>query len=383
MSKQANKTVIGAFVMVALVLVVAAVLVFGSGKIFSETQHWVMYFSGSVKGLNLGAPVQMRGVKLGSVTDVIMEFDVEKLEFRTKVYADTYGNIKPIGGAAAVDAYVAKYGGEEEIARKQMMEMLINRGMRAQLEVQSMVTGQLMVALDFFPDQPAVLMGGEPGYIEIPTIETMMEKIQETLEKLPLKEIVTDLHDAINGISEIINSPDTRKSVEDMNEAIAELKSLIATLNEQAEPIGSRVEGLVDDARTFIQNADSQLKPVAQGLEETLQDTRKLVNDIDEQVEPMSQNINNVLADSRKLVQNVDGQLENLEPHLLGAVKAAEQALLKITHTLSMLEGLAPQDSALVHELRSALKSLTDAMDSMKHLADTLERQPESLLKGK
>ena len=72
MSKQANKTVIGIFVVVAIVLVVAAVLILGSGKFFKQTLKAVCYFEGSVGGLNIGAPVVFRGVRIGSVTDVIL-----------------------------------------------------------------------------------------------------------------------------------------------------------------------------------------------------------------------------------------------------------------------------------------------------------------------
>ena len=88
MSKQANKTVIGVFVVVAIALVVLAVLILGSGKFFKQTLKAVCYFEGSVGGLNIGAPVVFRGVKIGSVTDVILRVDSTKLIFTIPVYIE-------------------------------------------------------------------------------------------------------------------------------------------------------------------------------------------------------------------------------------------------------------------------------------------------------
>ncbi|MHC4942417.1 MAG: MlaD family protein [Planctomycetota bacterium] len=386
MSKQANKTAIGAFVIIGLVLVVGAVVVFGSGKFFSETRYWVMYFDGSVKGLSLGAPVELQGVKVGSVTDIGLEFDIANLTFRTRVDAETVGGrISPVGGQAALDAYLAKFPGEDaEEVREDVNEMLIARGMKAQLELQSMVTGQLMVSLDFFPDKPIKLIGDVPeGYMEIPTIPTMMEQLEQTLKDLPIKEIVDDLHGSIQSLDKILSSEQTKQTLVNLDGAMEHMNALLSKLDEQADPLGSRVREMVEDITKLVNDIDGQVEPVSTSLTGTLDDTRKLVNNIDEEVQPLTDNFNEALTDARKLVNNVDGHLEEMKPGLQAAVKAAEEALEKTTETLALLQGLAPEDSALVHEIRSTLKSLTDAMDSLKSLADTLERQPEALLKGK
>jgi paraquat-inducible protein B len=383
MSKQANKTAIGAFVIIGLVLVIGAVVIFGSGKFFQDVTKWVMYFKGSVKGLSVGAPVQMQGVKIGSVTDIGLEFDIEGLDFHTKVYAETYGKIKPKGGQPAVEAYFRKYGGEEEEARESMVAQLVKRGLKAQLDLQSMVTGQLLVSLDFFPDEPIRLIGAEEGYLEIPTILTVMEELMQTLEGLPIKDIVNDLHSSIQNLDGILGSEETRGTLANLNDAMVQMKELLTKLNDQADPIGSRVEKMVEDITTLANDIGDQVEPLSTSLKDTLDDTRKLVKNVDGEVQPVTDNLNEALTDARKLLQNVDGQLTEMKPGLQATFKAAEEALVKVTETLSMLQGLAPEDSALVHELRSTLKSLSDAMDSLKSLADTLERQPEALLKGK
>ena len=106
MSKPANKTVIGIFVVVALALVVVAVLVLGSGKFFKHNPKVVMYFKGSVKGLSVGSPVSLRGVKVGSVTEIKMLFDPKDLSVIIPVYAELQqGSLEAVPGAQKMAAF--------------------------------------------------------------------------------------------------------------------------------------------------------------------------------------------------------------------------------------------------------------------------------------
>ncbi len=88
MSKQANKTLIGAFVIGSIALLVAAVLILGGGKLFSNKFKVVMFFDGSIKGLNVGSPVMFRGVKVGTVSDINLMLDARALSFQTPVVAE-------------------------------------------------------------------------------------------------------------------------------------------------------------------------------------------------------------------------------------------------------------------------------------------------------
>ena len=75
MGRRANPTVIGAFIIGAVALIVIGLLVLGRGQFFSDTQTFVLYFDGSIKGLNIGAPVDFQGVRIGSVTDIHVIYD--------------------------------------------------------------------------------------------------------------------------------------------------------------------------------------------------------------------------------------------------------------------------------------------------------------------
>ena len=176
MSKPANKTMIGTFVVVAVVLAVAAVVLFGSGKFFQQTERWIVFFEGSVKGLNVGSPVVFRGVQIGQVTDIIVGFDTAKIEVIIPVIFE-------------IDPEKFKdIGLRVERSDEEMVRALIERGLRAQLQMQSMVTGQLVINIDFLPNTEARLKGLDrfadkitlEGLNEIPSVPTPMQRLEKT-----------------------------------------------------------------------------------------------------------------------------------------------------------------------------------------------------------
>ncbi len=141
MSKQANPKVIGGFVLGALALVVIVFVIFGSAEFFKKTYNFVTYFKRDVTGLRVGSPVKVRGVDVGSVTKITPLFD-EKGAFISEVIAKVYGGI-----IHDTMGYYEKMEGEE------LMERLVERGLRARLESQSIVTGVKYIKLDMFPDK--------------------------------------------------------------------------------------------------------------------------------------------------------------------------------------------------------------------------------------
>jgi len=320
MSKQANKTMIGAFVVGAVALVVAGVLAFGSGKFLKERHPFVLFFEGSVRGLDVGASVDFRGVKIGRVTDIVLRSDPAKMSLEIPVYIE----IEPERFTRI---------GEVKRDPEESMRLLIDKGLRAQLEMQSLVTGKLMVELDFHPDKPARLHEIDPDYIEIPTISSDLAELAQRIEKAPIEEILEKLHSAVSGIEKVVNSPEIMQSVRSLNDAL-------------------------EDVEKLVENIDSHVDPLATAAEETVRDTQKLV-------------------------RHVDGRVGRLSASAEGAIKAAAVAIEQAEDTLKSVENSAGDDSSLYYELNKTLGELSGAARSIRLLADYLNQHPESLLRGK
>jgi paraquat-inducible protein B len=344
---------IGLFVVGAIVLIVVAIGVLGSGKLFKESIPYVMVFEGSVKGLNVGSPVVFRGVKIGAVTNIHMHFNYATKAMTILVYSDFEpGQIE----VANIDEATAK-----ELTKKDRyanMRELFARGLRAQLEMQSIVTGQLQIALDFYPDKPAVYTGIDKTIQEIPTIPTPLQQLTKKLESLPIEEIINKVDSAVDGISKLVNSPDLKESITNLNVALK-------------------------DVQTLIRNVDAQVKPLSAGLSETIRDTQKLVKNADSQVASVGTNLNEAIGDGRKLIQNADGTVDSVRVGLVDVVSAATSALKQAEKVLEDLESSTRADSALMYRLTESLGEVEKAARSLRILTDYLERHPEALLSGK
>lgn len=190
MSRKANKAAIGAFVVGAMILLVIGLSVFGSGLVFKKSDKYALFFDGSVKGLTAGAPVVFRGVKIGNVDNINLLYDPITQEIFILVM---------------IDVELSRVKGVPEHLGYPNYRELIKWGLRAQLELQSFVTGQLIIAFDFYPDQPARLLGIMPQYAELPTLP-MAPGILETMRGMPLKEIASDLKGACAGLNRLVNS---------------------------------------------------------------------------------------------------------------------------------------------------------------------------------
>ncbi len=346
MAKQTNKTLIGGFVVGALALIVAGVLVFGSGKFFQERLQYVLYFSGSLKGLSVGAPVVFQGVQVGSVTDISIQANAEDMTIQIPVTIE----IQPkkynvVRGKRRSDPY-------------ENLPLLIERGLRAQLQLQSFVTGQLMIELDFHPDTPVRLVGIDTDYPEIPTIPTPLETLSKTFRDINLEELVNRVTSAVKGIEELVNSPDLMASINSLHLALEEARKLIGNIDNQVGPLATSIDTAVKDYGKLARNVDSQVKPVLSKVNETAKDWGKLARDLDSQTDPL---------------------MKGMEAAMKEAISALEQA----RKTLAVVEDDLSEDSPTMYELNNALREISAMARSIRQLADYLKRHPESLLSGK
>jgi paraquat-inducible protein B len=324
MSAKVSKTAIGAFVLGAVALLVAGVLVLGAGRFFTREYVFITYFDGSVKGLNVGSPVMFRGVKVGTVTNISITVDSPKHQLKIPVIF-------------TVDP--AKFKGTRpEFQRdpKSVDWVIAEYGLRAQLQMLSLVTGQLMVALDFFPDKLARYAGLNKEYPEIPSIPEPLEDLRKTLEELPYQKIVENLNVALEGVNRLVNSVDAKKTTQSIEAAMRDTQALVRNLNSQIGPLSESI------SRT-ARSADATLREA----KETMVDVR---------------------SEMRQVLAEADTALQSAS----SALRQSEQTLQSFS-----------DDSRLAGELDKTLRELSATARSFRQLSDYLERHPESLLRGK
>jgi paraquat-inducible protein B len=332
MAKQANTMMIGGFVIIAVIILTASLVVFGSGRFFKKTSEFVMYFDGSIKGLNVGSLVLFQGVQVGSVKSIVLRADVDETSIERPVIIE----VQP-------EKFQLEKG-QKRGKPGESLPALIDRGLRAMLSMQSFITGQLMIELDFFPDTPVNLKNVDNDYLEIPTIPSTTERLAQTLQRLDLEGMKNNLEHTLVGIDSFVNDPDLKAS-------IGELK------------------GVMTDARTLLQNLDANVDPLAENLNVTLTDTRKLVNSVNAQVQPTADNINSSVNDFGKLARDANAQLESVKDNL--------------DSTLDAARGVISEDAPLIVELENTLQEISAAARSLRQLANSLEQRPESLIQGK
>lgn len=309
MAKQANRMMIGGFVVLAVILMAASLVVFGSGKFFKKTVPCVLYFDESVKGLNVGAPVLFQGVQIGSVTSIVLQIDPGNLKPQIPIIIE----FEPEKFAVRAEDRTIPRDPRKNIAR------LIDKGLRAQLVMQSFITGQLLIEIDFHPGTPASLKGLDKDYIEIPTIPSTGERLAKAFGDLDLKGIEKHLLSVLASVDRFVSSPDLTASL--------------------------------------------------RAVKDTLQDTRKLVNSLERQVDPLASDVKKTVKDIGKVAREADGKVAELTTGL--------------DKTMSSARNVLSEDSPLMVELQNALTEISAMSRSFRQLAAFLEQHPETVIRGK
>jgi len=345
MAKKTNPKLIGGFVVGAIVLAIVGILAFGGTQYFVQKQTAVLFFEGSLSGLDVGSPVTFRGVKVGTVTDVAIQYDVNKATLHIPVHIQ----IEP-------DKFQL-ISGERNVKN---ILTLIKRGLRGQLVSVSMVTGQTAINFDLFPGAPLTLTGLEPGQLELPTMPSSLDllkaNVSEVLVKisrLPLEQISSGLLDTIQSANDLLKHS---------NGLIDHSVNLVDDLDAQVKPLSANVTGVTDQATATLKEAQArlQLRPG----------------------EP-AQNLNDTLLDARRLLNEVDRGLPPLFDAGRQALKAALVALDQVNATLAAAQVAIEPSSPIYYEISGTLRELKSAATAIRVFAEYIQRNPSALLTGK
>jgi paraquat-inducible protein B len=317
MSRRANPTVVGLFVVAGVLLTVVAVIMLGGGRLFHDRVGFMSWFEGSVTGLQVGAPVKFKGVPIGQVTAIRLEnppgvsAEDWRRDVRIPVFYDLDRNLISRQGAA-VDV-----GDPNEVAE------LIASGMRAELTVESILTGRKYIALDIYPDSPALLVGDtEYDDFEVPTITTGLEWLERDVQGLMAKLTALDVEGLVEAIKDAANQIGGLTSGPELQEALAELP-----------------EALDQSRRT--------------------------------------------LAAIETLAVSSDSTMRALRPNIDASTEDLESAARELEATLASVRAVLEPGSPLLSDLERSLSGIAAAAQAIAELADYLQQNPSALLRGK
>ena len=329
MSKQANPTVIGVFVLGAMLIAILGITVFGSGKWFTEKSEFVIYFNESVNGLSVGALVKMQGVPIGKVTDIQVQMDPKTKRILTPVFIEIeHEKCKQL------------LQFKELNGKRTVMEQLIDNGLRMQLQYTSLVTGQLYIESLLRPESAIKLTHLNKDFIELPTITSSSEEVQKNItdalkeiQNIPFQEVFSELLLMIKNIKQITGSDDTRQAIHGLATSLYELQGILTSFNQRSESMAIYAEKTLQHSSSTMQKLDNATGSLLEDVQKTLVNT-------------------NTTLEQFQLNANKVGEVFN-------------------------------KDAQLQQNLNITLNELKRSAKSIRLLADYLQRHPEAIIQGK
>ncbi len=310
---KASPRSIGLFVIGAIVLILGAIAVLGSGSLFKTTYPFVSYFDGSVAGLDAGAAVKLRGVKIGQVREIRLAIPGGSRvaeDFRIPVLWEINRDL------------LVKHGGVGDVTPA-LVDTLIDAGMRATLEQESFVTGKKFIGLEILPDTDYRMEGVAFGdYREIPTANTGLSELQGSISALVAKLTALDADSLIGSLTNTISS----------------------------------VEKLV---------SNPGLHAAAESLPQTLLSAQQ------------------AMSSAARLMGSADSVVGPVGIRAEAAMARADSAMLELEATLKQTRVLLEAEGVTATRLNEALYEIGAAARAFRSLAETLDRNPSSLLRGK
>ncbi len=326
MAKQTNTVAIGAFISGAILVLFSLLFYVGERGFGRESANGLLVFDGSVKGRTIGAPVALKGVQIGEVTDIYVVINKDSFDVVTPVEITVYSDrMRNVG----------------KFANLPSLKPLVERGLRAQLQTQSLLTGLLYVQLDFHPESEVRYLGEELGdlyadrtdVIELPTIPTELERFTRTLNEFDFVAAGQQLADTLAGLESFVNNPKMQSLPDQVASSLASIEKLSNTLRTELKALSPGLGSLVTNADTTLQSLNQEIPALSEAAKQSLQ------------------------------------QFD-------GALSAARSALESVDYNLS-------DESAVLHDVRRAAQELGKAGRALQSLAETLETQPEAILRGK
>jgi paraquat-inducible protein B len=316
-----RQTAVGAFVLGGIVLALTAVVLFGKFNLFNPGVRAAVIFQDSIAGLSIGAPVTFRGVRIGAVDGIGIQYD-------------TKTRIAYIPVTVTIETGRAIIMGQRGRTTIDLTD-LVAHGLRAELNVQSFVTGQSQIDLDFDPASPAILHEDVTKLPEIPTRQSTLQRATEQLSQLPLRELA-----------------------DDTSATLKSLRALSEKLNTSLPPLVESLKTTLDKSGQTAETATQAIKSLQTRLDTTLAAIEQTAN-----------------AGGQQLTQR------GAELHIL--LTATNQSALQMHDLLGDLKSMTSDRAAARANLEATLRDLAAAAASLRGFANDVEHNPQLLLTGR
>jgi len=321
MSVRANPTAIGLFMIGAAALTIVGVAALASTAWFGDRHTFISFFDETVNGLERGAPVKFQGVPVGTVTELLIQIDQVDKTFRVPVQyeIDLRRLTTETGEFVHLD--------EEAVLRQQIAD-----GLRAQLQMESLVTGQLYVELTYRPEAGPPNLEATTAHPEIPTTPSLLAAFGTEAGSL-----------------------------------VADVLQILFRVNEMLEEVD-------------MQGINQAVVASAQAVER-LVGSDELVAAIGE-VPEMAAQLARTLGEMERLVERVAGSIDPLQSRMETTIDEASLTLQAARQAIEETRGMLTTDSGIGYGLDQALSSLREAAEALRTLALSLERNPDMLIRG-
>ncbi len=292
MSKKANPTLIGAFVLGAIAITIFAVYFFAKQTLFTKIDKYILYFPQSIDGLDVGSPVKFKGVEIGWVDNIFLQFEDDSTDVPV---------IINVPRKKAVDIKTIS----SILLNRELFLKEIDRGLRGSLDLQSFLTGKYFIELNYFPDEPAVFLGNSPPYIEIPTVLSSYEKmwiaIKDTFQKISEIDF-KDLTDHIKSVAQKLDGKLDELNFKEIND---KLISAMESFRNMSSNIDKHIDPLSTDLKQTLSNASKAF--------ESLKQAATSVNNLVSPDAPYGGQLNSTLEEISKASHSIRSLADFLE----------------------------------------------------------------------
>jgi len=273
--KPISEKALGFFVLVSIALVVLAIAMLGSTSLFSQKRTFVTYFTDSVNGLNIGAPVKFRGVVIGKVSQVALQVDMKNQTLHLPIILE-------------IDTSHFIITNKILTSKHSFMSYLIDKGLRARLKSESFITGVLYIELDFHPELPQVYQENSTHYLQIPTIpstsqemtsafesaQNALKSVAELVQSKELKNALVSFNDTMIALTNRVDSKDLTRLIISASNAFNQADSTFTHVNKKVDPVMIDLEETLDKARNALGSFTDLTDYLAQHPESIIQGKR-------------------------------------------------------------------------------------------------------------